>query len=696
MGAGQSIGPFPVVGSVVVGKDKDGTEIRRNPEYKDKLIPSYFDDVTTMYEAFQRGLRVSRNDPCYGTRKKIVEVGEGGKTVVTYGDYEWLTYQQVQDRIDAFGSGILHMDLIPTNDQGLKLLGIFSKNRMEWCIAENACHAFGAADVALYDTLGEEAMAFIVQLCQLKTIVTTADGAKQLTEMKKNKPEEMKTLKAIVQFEDVRINATVQACADVDVALYTMAEVEATGKKNPSAHKPPKPDDLGYICFTSGTTGMPKGAMISHKNEVADASAAYTAHLAICRTDVHLSYLPLAHTFERLVQCAFQMSGAMIGFYQGDTLKITEDLKALRPTVFASVPRLYNRIYEKIMAGVEEKGGLGKALFLSALETKKSNLNAYNTVKHSFWDALVFKGVAGKVGLDRVRVCLTGSAPIAPHVVEFVRCVFQTHVCEGYGQTENSAACTLTAFTDQATKNHVGGPLASNEIKLASVPEMGYLTTDKVHDRQVDKETGKEINAGVPCFGRGEVCLRGVNIFMGYYKDKERTAEALDADGWLHTGDIGIWDSNQNLRIVDRKKNIFKLSQGEYVAAEKIEIVMAKSSFVASVWVYGDSLRSCLVAVCVPSADNLKNWAKGGAKEKLSFEELCNDAEVKKVVLDDIVKTCKAARLNNIEIIKNIHLESKPWTPDDVLTPTLKMKRHDAKLKYQSVINAMYKEVDGK
>jgi long-chain acyl-CoA synthetase len=183
---------------------------------------------------------------------------------------------------------------------------------------------------------------------------------------------------------------------------------------------------------------------------------------------------------------------------------------------------------------------------------------------------------------------------------------------------------------------------------------------------------------------------------MGYYKDKERTAEALDADGWLHTGDIGIWDSNQNLRIVDRKKNIFKLSQGEYVAAEKIEIVMAKSTFVASVWVYGDSLRSCLVAVCVPSADNLKNWAKGGAKEKLSFEELCNDAEVKKVVLDDIVKTCKAARLNNIEIIKNIHLESKPWTPDDVLTPTLKMKRHDAKLKYQSVINAMYKEVDGK
>jgi long-chain acyl-CoA synthetase len=480
----------------------------------------------------------------------------------------------------------------------------------------------------------------------------------------------------------------VAACAAAGLRLFTMAELQADGAAHPAPHQPPKPDDLGYLCYTSGTTGMPKGVMVLHRAAIADSSSAYTADLGLCKTDVHLSYLPLAHVFERLVQSAFLMAGARMGFYQGDTLKILEDIQELRPTIFCSVPRLYNRIYEKIMAGVEAKPAPLKALFKAALERKKSNLAELNTLTHSFFDALVFAPVAKRVGLDRVRVMLTGSAPIAPHVIEFLRLVFRARVCEGYGQTECAAAATLTAFSDQAIKGHVGGPLACNEVKLVSVAEMGYLVADRFHDRVLAPDGSVE-QAGIPCLGRGEVCYRGANVFPGYYKDAEKTAEALDADGWLHSGDIGIWDSNCNLRIVDRKKNIFKLSQGEYVAAEKIEVVMMKCPRVAAAWVHGDSLHSVIVAVVVPAAENMIAWAKANGKGSLTLAQLCADADAKRAVLEDLQAVCRASKLQSFEVIKALHLEPTPWTPEDLLTPSFKIKRAEAKKHYAKVIDDM-------
>jgi long-chain acyl-CoA synthetase len=309
------------------------------------------------------------------------------------------------------------------------------------------------------------------------------------------------------------------------------------------------------------------------------------------------------------------------------------------------------------------------------------------------WDALVFKPVAGRVGLDRCRIMITGSAPIAPHVLEFLRVVFCARICEGYGQTECSAAATLTSWSDQATKNHVGGPLAGNEVKLCSVPEMGYLVTDTVHDRQVDAATGAVLQAGDKCFGRGEICYRGANVFAGYYKDPARTAEALDADGWLHSGDIGLWDSNGNMRIFDRKKNIFKLSQGEYVAAEKIEVQLAKSGFVSAIWVHGDSLHAFLVAVVVPNPERAAQWAKAAGKPA-DLAALCADADFKAAVLADLGAVGKANKLQGFELPKAVHLEATPWLPDgdarQLLTPTFKLKRVEARKHYEKQIDAMY------
>jgi long-chain acyl-CoA synthetase len=280
---------------------------------------------------------------------------------------------------------------------------------------------------------------------------------------------------------------------------------------------------------------------------------------------VHLSYLPLPHVFERVNQMVMFAFGGRVGYYQGDTLKILDDLVALRPTFFPSVPRLLTRVHDKIMAGVNAAGGVKATLFHKALQAKVANLRqteeGKGTLKHKLWDSVVFNPLKKRLGLDRVEVILTGSTPLSDEVMSFLRAAFGVPVIEGYGQTESAAVATITQ-PDDYTTGHVGIPLSSNEIALFDVPEMGYNSTDKKH-------------GDIPCRGRGEICFRGVNVFKEYYKMPEKTAEALDQDGWLHSGDIGIWTVAGKLKIVDRKKNIFKLSQGEYVAAEKIENVLA-------------------------------------------------------------------------------------------------------------------------
>jgi long-chain acyl-CoA synthetase len=570
---------------------------------------------------------------------------------------------------------------------------------MEWVLAEQAGHAFGAADVPLYDTLGEEAIDFILQQCELNTVFTDVAGLRKLMAVKKEaKGAHLGGFKQVVQFEDLGEDgpALRKACADVGLTLHSFEEVAAAGRANPHKHSPPAPSDLGFICYTSGTTGMPKGAMILHRNMVAMACSAIKANLGVTQADIHLSYLPLAHIMERLLTSFLYMVGASIGFFQGDTLKLIDDLKALRPTIFPSVPRLWNRIYDRITAGVVEGGAVKSAVFHTAYAGKQYWLRTTGTTHHSVWDRIVFRTIAARVGLDRCRLMITGSAPIAPHVMEFLRVVFSTNVVEGYGQTECAAACTLTSVDDQKSMGNVGAPLTCCDVKLVSVPDMGYNVTDTVHGQELDGD--KVVNPGIACIGRGEVCVRGFNVFPGYYKDAEKTAEALDSAGWLHTGDVGLWDSNGNLRIIDRKKNIFKLSQGEYVAAEKVETIVIKSALAGQAFVYGDSLHSMLVAIVTPKEDALKSWAKanvaGYTAESMSVKVLCEREDVKKTMLEGLRSMCKEARLQSFEIPKAIHIESGPWSPENLLTPSFKLKRAEAKKMYEKHIVRMYDELN--
>lgn len=278
----------------------------------------------------------------------------------------------------------------------------------------------------------------------------------------------------------------------------------------------------------------------------------------------------------------------------------------------------------------------------------------------------------------RVRIILSGASPISPDVLDFLRICFGGFVSEGYGMTETSCLIAGSQRGDN-TSGHVGAPSPSCEVKLADVPEMEYTNDDKPYPR-------------------GEICVRGPTLFKGYYKDEVQTREIFDEEGWLHTGDIGCWLPGGRLKIIDRKKNIFKLAQGEYIAPEKIENVYLRSRFITQCYIHGDSFNSSLVAVAVVDPETLSAWAKSrGMKHSDDLKRLCDDPVVRVAVLADMNTVGREAQLRGFEFAKAVTLIPEPFSIENgLLTPTLKVKRPQAKARFATAIAEMYSEIAAK
>ncbi|MBN3319720.1 ACSL1 ligase, partial [Atractosteus spatula] len=410
--------------------------------------------------------------------------------------------------------------------------------------------------------------------------------------------------------------------------------------------------------------------MLTHENIVSNCSAfTKVTEMTCClnTTDIHVSYLPLAHMFERVVQAVILCHGARIGFFQGDIRLLMDDLKTLRPTVFPVVPRLLNRMFDRIFG--QANTPVKRWLLEFASKRKEAELRSGIVRNDSMWDKLIFSKVQASLG-GRVRLMVTGAAPVSPVVLSFLRTALGCQFYEGYGQTECTAGITLSMPGDW-TAGHVGAPLPCNVVKLVDVPEMNYFAVN----------------------GEGEVCAKGPNVFKGYLKDPEKTAEALDQDGWVHTGDIGKWLPNGTLKIIDRKKHIFKLAQGEYIAPEKVENIYNRSEPVAQVFVHGDSLQACLVAIVVPDPDVLPSWARKRGVEG-SYVDLCKSKEVKSAILEDMLKRGKEAGLKSFEQVRDIALHPEMFSVQNgLLTPTLKAKRMDLRSHFREQIEEMYAKI---
>uniref|UniRef100_A0A671MZT6 Long-chain-fatty-acid--CoA ligase n=1 Tax=Sinocyclocheilus anshuiensis TaxID=1608454 RepID=A0A671MZT6_9TELE len=561
----------------------------------DTYMTYYYKDAQTMYEFFLRGLRVSNNGPCLGSRQP-------GKP------YKWLSYKEVADRAEFAGSALLHRCHSQTGD---KYIGIFAQNRPEWTISELACYTYSLVAVPLYDTLGTEAISYIIDKATISTVICDiADKARLILDCVSGRKHSITT---IVIMENFDSELTAQA-QQKGIEILSLKELE-----------PPKPEDLALICFTSGTTGSPKGAMITHGNVVSNCSAFIKVTEGLLKPspqDVLISFLPLAHMFERVVEGVLLVHGARIGYFQGDIRLLMDDLKTLKPTIFPVVPRLLNRMFDKIFG--QANTPLKRWLLDFASSRKEAELKSGVVRKDSMWDKLIFSKVQASLG-GCVRLMITGAAPVSPTVLTFLRAALGCQFYEGYGQTECTAGCTMSLPGDW-TAGHVGAPLPCNFVKLVDVAEMNYFAAN----------------------GEGEVCVKGPNVFQGYLKDPERTSEAIDKDSWLHTGDVGKWLPNGTLKIIDRKKHIFKLAQGEYIAPEKIENIYIHSDPVAQVFVHGDSLQACLVGILVPDPDFLPGWAKKRGIEG-SYTEMCKSKELKNAILEDIIRLGKEAGLKSFE-----------------------------------------------
>lgn len=633
---------------------------------------------TTIFEVFQSSVKNFPNQPCLGHRPINKKTGEAGAFV-------WQTYAQVMDRAVAFGAGLVKLNCCPPNEyDGLVSLGFYSRNRPEYIIGDMAAYSQKICPVPLYDTLGPESVEYCVRQTELKTLLMSSALLDNVLAM----PQGLINVIILMDGHELtaaELNALKEKASASGIKLLSMGEVEDLGRANPIPMNLPGGEDIAFFCYTSGTTGDPKGGLITHGGLISCLAGVKKFGMDMYPSDVHLSYLPLPHVFERGILLSVLYGGGRVGFFQGDTLKILDDIQALRPTIFPSVPRLLNRVYDKLQAGVAEAGGIKAWLFEKALAAKLEGLK-HGYTEHALWDRLVFKGVKAKVGFDRVRMIMTGSAPIAGHVMQFYRAVFGCVVHEGYGQTESSLTITFTT-QDDLTTGHVGIPAPCNEVRLVDVPDMNYLVTDKKH------------SDGTSCLGRGEIIFRGTNSFAGYYRMPEKTAETKDAEGWVATGDIGLWTPEGKLRIIDRKKNIFKLAQGEYIAIEKIENIMQRSSLIAQCFGYGDSLQNCLVAIVVPDAEVLE-------ARKLTW----NDPKTKDLILADLIKECRDAKLAGFEIPKAIYVEETPFDQEKpaqnglpartrLLTPTFKLQRNKGKDFYKdntSIIDDMYAEINSK
>uniref|UniRef100_A0A4W5KTV5 Arachidonate--CoA ligase n=1 Tax=Hucho hucho TaxID=62062 RepID=A0A4W5KTV5_9TELE len=604
---------------------RDGA--RKSALQEDDNLMSYFhDDARTLYEVFQRGLRVSGNGPCLGYRKP----GQ---------PYQWLKYKQVSNRAEHLGSGLIHRGLKPTPDT---FIGIFAQNRPEWIISELACYTYSMVAVPLYDTLGHEGLEFIIKKADISTVLCDKQNKAEtlLENCEKGETPELKTIILMDAF-DTELTARGAKCG---VDIMSLQEVEVL-----YCMTPPKPEDLSIICFTSGTTGK------SMRNKFF-----FLVTKTICfllTSDIYLlNFSPMG--------TVLYGAGARVGFFQGDIKLLPDDMKNLQPTVFPVVPRLLNRVYDKVQSGAQTP--FKKWLLNFAIDRKLAEVKEGVIRKDSIWDKLIFHKVQESLG-GRVRVMVTGAAPISPSVLNFLRASLGCQIFEAYGQTECTAACSFTMPGD-ATSGHVGAPIPCNIVKLVDVEDMNYFASN----------------------GEGEVCIKGKNVFIGYLKDPEKTAEALDKDGWLHTGDIGKWLPSGVLKIVDRKKNIFKLAQGEYIAPEKIENVYIRSEPVAQVFVHGDSLQASLVAIVVPDPEILPSFAKKLGVQG-SHEELCKSQTIKKAIIADLVKLGRQAGLKSFEQVKDLYMHPELFTIENgLLTPTLKAKRADLKKLFQPQIDSLY------
>ena len=564
---------------------------------------------------------------------------------------EWKGYStaEVKAAVNKLSAALLKLG-VSGNDMQIEnqdKIALVSKNRPEWLMLDLACQQIGVALCPIYPTTNINELEFIFNDAAVKYVFVSGEDILDKVDLIKDR---VHSLKNVYSFDELP-GAVYWTNLTDTVTEEDIAKMEAVKSTIKAEH-------CATIIYTSGTTGTPKGVMLSHRNIVTNViNAKKSFPFDDNPTARALSFLPLNHIFERMVSFIYITSGISIYYAEGlDT--IAENLKEVKPNLFCTVPRLLEKVFEKIMEKGAALTGIKRKLFdwSIALAEKYDNLNsgglAYN-MQLALASKLVFSKWREALG-NNLDFIVTGGAACQVKLLRIFTAA-GIPIFEGYGPTENSPVISVNCRKDRGTKfGTVGLVIDGQEVKLEA---------------------------------DGEICVKGPSVMMGYYKRPDLTAETL-IDGWLHTGDIGVFEDSKYLKITDRKKELFKTSGGKYVAPQPIENKMKESPFVEQMMVVGAE-QKFVAALIVPSIPNLKDWMHHKGIKFTTVEDAVNNPKVLELYRELVDSFNRF--FNHVEQVKKFELLPNEWTIDTgELTPTLKLKRKVIMEKYKDAIERIY------
>jgi long-chain acyl-CoA synthetase len=547
--------------------------------------------------------------------------------------------------------GLLELGLVPGDR-----VAILSENRPEWAIADYACLAARCTDVPIYPTLpAKQAEHNLRDSGSAAVFVSSRQQLEKVLEIRGALP----ALRHIIAFDEEVTAPGVLALADV------YARGRAARSRHPnwkSEALTAKPDDLATLIYTSGTTGEMKGVMLTHGNIASNVTTCCSL-FTFSQDDECLSFLPLSHIFERMFghYCMFY-SGVVIN-YAGSVETVAADMQEVRPTLMASVPRLYEKIYGRVLDQVRASSRLRQRIFFwgktvgeLSVERRLARRRLSPTLFVSRWlaDRLVFAKLRARTG-GRIRFFISGGAPLSADIAKFFHAAGMP-ILEGYGLTETSPVIAVNTF-QHLRLGTVGRPIPGTEVRIA--PD-------------------------------GEILTRGPCVMAGYYRKPQATAEAVDPDGWFHTGDIGLLDEDGFLKITDRKKDLIVTAGGKNIAPQPIESLVKSSKYVSNAVMLGDR-RKFPIMLVVPNLPNLTAWAAQQGIPAVGDEALLQIAEVQLKIDREVRTTLR--ELASFEVPKKLLLLARDFTVESgELTPTLKVKRRVVEERYRVQIEGLYEE----